>query len=224
MRLPAPRRRVTGTAPTRDPDAPALTLDDSSPARADGVARVTRRQRAAERRGTVATVVVAIVIGVLIVALQPGPKPPRPEPVAAPATTVATTTTVAPDVQLCALARQFAKDAEGLSPTDAARVAEAFFVKAVKLVDPSRRADFDALLRYYTEFNAIGTEFDYDLDRIAKAGRGDRWAQLLYRSPAGIDVAERTLHDQCEVTMPAPPTVITQPPTSYTPRRLEAGE
>jgi hypothetical protein len=161
---------------------------------------------------------------VLLLVLQPGPKP-EPEVVAAPPpSTVAPTTTIAPGVQLCALAQQFVKDVEGLSPTDTARSAEAFYAKAVRLVDAQLRPDFDALLRYYTEFNAIGAEFDYDLERIAEAGRGDRWAQLLYRSPAGVDVAERTIAERCEVALPPPPTVITQPPTTFTPRRSDAGQ
>lgn len=175
-----------------------------------------------EHRGTVAALLVALTIAILLVVLQPGPKPKSEVAATAPEPTASTTTTVAPQVQLCALARQFVKDAEGLPPGDIARVAEVFFTKAVKLVDPALRADYDALARYYVEYNAIGTEYDYDFPRIIQAGLGDRWAQLLFRSPAGVETAERTLADQCKVQIPAPPTIITQPPTSFS--RSSAGE
>lgn len=162
-----------------------------------------------------ATLVVALSIAILLVVLQPGDKPERQTIATAPEPTAATTTTVAPQVQLCDLARQFVKDAEGLPPADAARVAEVFFTKAVRLVEPAVRADYDALARYYVEYNAIGTEYDYDFTRIINAGKGDRWAQLLFRSPPGVDTAERTLAEQCKVQIPAPPTIVTQPPTSF---------
>ncbi len=166
-----------------------------------------------------------MVIGVLLVVLQPGPKPEREVVAAPPASTAVPTTALPAGFQLCVWAQQFVKDAEGKSPNDTARIAEVFFAKAVKLVDPDLRPDFDSMLRYYTEFNAIGTEFDYDLERIAKAGRGDRWAQLLYRAPAGVEVAERTLAERCKVALPAPPTVVTLPPTTFTipPRRTDTG-
>jgi hypothetical protein len=182
------------------------------------------RQHRAEHRGTAVAFLVATAIGVLLVVLQPGPKPERVEVVAPPPSTT-TSTTIPVGFQLCVLARQFVKDAEGATPDDVARNAEAFFARTVKLVEADLRPDFDALLRYYTEFNDIGAEFDYDLQRITDAGRGDRWAQLLYHAPAGVEVAERTIAERCQVAIPAPPTVITEPPTTFTipPRRTEAG-
>jgi hypothetical protein len=221
LRRPHPRREPTGAAgPTGDaaPEVPGPLAQARDAAAA--------RQRHAERRGTLAAIAVAALIGVLLVVLQPGPKPARQVVTAPPPSTAAPTTTIPAGFQLCVLGRQFVKDAEGASVTDTARIAETFYAKAVKLVDPELRPDFDSLLRYYTEFNAIGAEFDYDLQRINKAGRGDRWAQLLYRAPAGVEVAERTLAERCKVTLPAPPTVVTQPPTTFTipPRRTDPGQ
>jgi hypothetical protein len=203
--VPAPANRDAGGSAPRD-------LGPLASARQSAATR----QRHAERRGTIAALAVAAAIGVLLVVLQPRPKPVREVVAVPPPSTAVPTTALPAGFQLCVLAQQFVKDAEGKSPNDAARIAETFYAKAVKLVDPDLQPDFDSLLRYYTEFNAIGTEFDYDLQRIAKAGRGDRWAQLLYRAPAGVEVAERTLAERCKVALPAPPTVITEPPTTFT--------
>ncbi len=168
-----------------------------------------------EHRGTVAALVVALTIAILLVVLQPGPEPEREVVASAPDPTAAPTTTIASQVLLCNLAQQFVKDVDGLPPGDAARVAEVFFTKAVKLVDPTVRADYDSLARYYTEYNTIGSQYDYDFVRIIEAGLGDRWSQLLFRSPAGVETAERTLAERCKVQIPAPPTIITQPPTTF---------
>ncbi len=169
-----------------------------------------------ERRGGVAALVVAVTIAILLVVLQPGPKPQRAVTEETVGTTTSSTASLSPGVQLCNLAKRFVQDAEGLEPYDVARIAEVFYVAAVKLVDGATRAEFDATARYYTEFNQIGSEFDYDVFRIAAAGRGDRWAQLLYRPPLGIETARAAIQFTCEVTIPPPPTLTTLPPTTTT--------
>lgn len=175
------------------------------------------RKPSPERRGAVAALVVAITIAILLVVLQPGPKPSRAVTQEAVGTTTSPTSTLRPGVQLCNLAKRFVNDSEGLAPYDVARIAEVFYVAAVKLVDGAARAEFDATARYYTEFNAIGTEFDYDVFRIAAGGKGDRWAQLLYRPPLGIETARAAIQFTCEVAIPPPPTLITLPPTTTQP-------
>jgi hypothetical protein len=176
------------------------------------------RPTSPERRGAVAALLVAVAIGILLVVLQPGPKPTRTVTEEATGTTTSSTTTISPGIQLCSLAKRFVHDAEGLDAHDVARIAEVFYVAAVKLVDDaSARAEFDATARYYTEFNAIGTEFDYDVFRIAAAGKGDRWAQLLYRPPLGIETARAAIQFACAVTIPPPPTLITVVPTTVPP-------
>jgi hypothetical protein len=159
---------------------------------------------------------VAITIGILLVVLQPGPKPSRAVIQEAVGTTTSSTSTLRPGVQLCTLAKRFVNDSEGLDPYDIARIAEVFYVAAVKFVDGAARAEFEATARYYTEFNQIGTEFDYDVFRIAAAGKGDRWAQLLYRPPLGIETARAAIQFTCEVAIPPPPTLTTLPPTTTT--------
>jgi hypothetical protein len=167
---------------------------------------------------------VAVAIGILLVVLQPGPKPTRTVAEEATGTTTSSTTTVSPGIQLCNLAQRFVHDAEGLDAHDVARIAEVFYVAAVKLVDDAAaRAEFDATARYYTEFNAIGTEYDYDVFRIAAAGKGDRWAQLLYRPPLGIETARAAIQFACAVTIPPPPTLITMPPTTTQPLATSTG-
>jgi hypothetical protein len=170
-----------------------------------------------ERRGTVAALAVAAAIGVLLVVLQPGPRSPRPLTEESSGPTTSTSTTLAPAEQLCNRARQFARDASGLAPEDAARIAEVFYGEATKLVEGTARAEFEAAARYYVEFNEIGGAYDYDVFRIAAAGKGDRWAQLLYRPPLGIDTARAAVQFACRVELPPPPTRTTiEPPPQET--------
>jgi hypothetical protein len=170
-----------------------------------------------ERRGAIAALGVAATIGILMVVLQPGPRPPRLAGVEAAAPTTSSTTTLSPGVQVCNLAKRFVHDAEGLEPNDVARIAEVFYVDAVKLVDGSARAEFDAAARYYVEYNQIGGEYDYDVFRIAAAGKGDRWAQLLFRPPLGIETARAAMTFACRVDLPPPPTLTTLPPVEEPP-------
>ena len=165
-----------------------------------------------ERRGTIAALGVAITIGVLLVVLQPGPRTPRviTEETSGPATS--TSSTLAPAVQLCNLAKQFVRDAEGLDPYDVSRIAEVFYSEAAKLVEGAGRAEFEATARYYAEFNDIGVAYDYDVFRIAAAGKGDRWAQLIYRPPLGIETARGAVQFACRVELPSPPTLTTITP------------
>ena len=123
--------------------------------------------------------------------------------------TGSTTTTVAPAVQLCNLAKQFARDAGGLDRFGVARSAEVFYSESAKLVDGAARGEFDAAARYYTEFNEIGSSYDYDVYRITAAGKGDRWAQLVYRPPLGIETARAAVQFACRVELPSPPTLTT---------------
>jgi hypothetical protein len=109
------------------------------------------------------------------------------------------------------------RDAAGLEPNDIARIAEVFYLDAVKLVDGSARAEFDAAARYYVEYNQIGSEYDYDVFRIAAAGKGDRWAQLLFRPPLGIETARAAMAFACKVDLPPPPTLTTLPPVEEEP-------
>lgn len=165
-----------------------------------------------ERRGTYVALGVAIAIAVLLVVLQPGPKPVRQESTEATGPATSTTTTVAPGVQLCVLARQFVRDAATLEANDTARVAEVFYEDAAKLVDGATRAEFEATARYYAEYNEIGEAYDYDVFRIAAAGKGDRWAQLLTRPPLGIETARAAVQFACTVELPVPPTRTTLAP------------
>jgi hypothetical protein len=165
-----------------------------------------------ERRGAIAALGVAVTIGILLVVLQPGPRQPRAGDVESSPTTSSSTTTLSPGVQVCNLAKRFVRDAEGLEPNDVARIAEVFYLDAVKLVDGSARAEFDAAARYYVEYNQIGGEYDYDVFRIAAAGKGDRWAQLLFRPPLGIETARAAMSFACRVDLPPPPTLTTLPP------------
>jgi len=166
----------------------------------------------AERRGGLVALAVAVAIGVLLVVLQPGPKHSRASSEDAVAPTSSSTSTIPPAAQLCNLAKRFVHDAEGLEPHDVARIAEVFYLDAVALVDGSAHAEFDATARYYVEFNAIGAENDYDVYRIAAAGKGDRWAQLLYRPPLGIETARSVVRFACQVDLPPPPTLTTLAP------------
>ena len=159
-----------------------------------------------ERRGAWAALGVAVAIGVLLVVLQPGPKPVRRTVASEGGPIGSTTTTLPAGVQLCNLAKQFARDATGLEPNGVARVAEVFYEDAAKLVDGTARAEFEATARYYAEYNDIGQEFDYDVFRIAAAGKGDRWAQLVYRPPLGIETARAAVQFACTVELPVPPT------------------
>jgi hypothetical protein len=175
------------------------------------------RSTSPERRGAVAALIVAVTIAILLVVLQPGPKPKRVVAEEAVGTTTSSTTTLSAGVQLCSLAKRFVHDAEGLEPNDVARIAEVFYVAATKLVDGAAHAEFDATARYYTEYNEIGTQYDFDVYRIAAAGLGDRWAQLLYRPPLGIENARGAIQFACQVSIPPPPTLTTLPPTTTEP-------
>lgn len=167
---------------------------------------------AAERRGGLVALAVAVAIGVLLVVLQPGPKRSRASSEDTVVATSSSTSTLSPAAQVCNLAKRFVHDSAGLEPHDVARIAEVFYLDAVKLVDGSARAEFDATARYYVEFNAIGAENDYDVYRIAAAGKGDRWAQLLYRPPLGIESARSVVQFACQVELPPPPTLTTLAP------------
>ncbi len=167
---------------------------------------------APERRGSFAALVVAVAIAILLVVLQPGPRRSRAvtEQTSGPA--ASTTTTVAAAVQVCNLAKQFVRDAAGLDRYAVARIAEVFYTDAAKLIDGEARGEFEATARYYAEFNAIGSVYDYDVFRIAAAGKGDRWAQLLYRPPLGIETARAAVQFVCRVELPSPPTLTTLAP------------
>jgi hypothetical protein len=168
----------------------------------------------ARQRGTAATVVVAILIAVLYVVLQPDGERPRAAPAqeqpgtsAAATATTTTTTTLAPEVQLCDLAREFADAAATVDPNVVARLAETFYTHARDLVSGPVRVEYDAAARYYTEYNAIGEPYEYDTARIEQAGNGQRWAQLQQRPPLGVEEARVDVGGACQVDLPPPPTV-----------------
>lgn len=164
----------------------------------------------AERRGTVAAAVVAILIGVLYVLLQPSDNPQAAAPAPKPTTTLpASTTTTDPVRELCDLADQYATAAADQDVTSVARLAEHFFDRARQVTDGEIRAEYDAAYRYYAEYNAIGEPYDYDLFQIAAAGNGERWLQLLLRQPLGVDVATANVAFLCGVELPPPPTITT---------------
>jgi hypothetical protein len=166
----------------------------------------------ARQRGTAATVVVAILIAVLYVVLQPDGDRPRAAPAqeqpgTSAAATATTTTTLAPEVQLCDLAREFADAAATVDPNVVARLAETFYTHARDLVSGPVRVEYDAAARYYTEYNAIGEPYEYDTARIEQAGNGQRWAQLQQRPPLGVEEARVDVGGACQVDLPPPPTV-----------------
>lgn len=162
-----------------------------------------------ERRGSIVALGVAVAIAVLLLVLQPGPKRERDDTDTASGPPATTTSTIAPGVLLCNLAKQFVRDASTLDANGTARAAATFYEEAAQLVDGSTRAEFDATARYYAEYNEIGEAYDYDVFRIAAAGKGDRWSQLLYRPPLGIETARAAVKFACNVELPAPPTSTT---------------
>ena len=89
-----------------------------------------------------------------------------------------------------------------------------FYVAAARLADDENRAEYDAVARYYVNYNAIGSEFDYDEDRINEAGKGDRWIQLRTRPPLSVESAIATVKADCDVELPPPPTTITTTTTT----------
>lgn len=162
-----------------------------------------------ERRGSFVALAVAVAIAILLLVLQPGPKRERQDTEEASGPPATSTTTIPPGVQLCNLAKQFVRDASTLDTNGTARAAATFYEDAAKLVDGSARAEFDATARYYAEYNEIGEAYDYDVFRIAAAGKGDRWSQLLFRPPLGIETARAAVKFACNVELPAPPTSTT---------------
>lgn len=162
-----------------------------------------------ERRGAYAALAVAVTIGVLLLVLQPGPRPTRDDAETTTEATSTSTSTIPPAVRLCTLAKQFARDATTLDPNGTARVAETFYDEASKLVDGAARAEFEATARYYAEYNDIGQTYDYNVFRIAAAGKGDRWSQLVFRPPLGIETARAAVKFACQVDLPPPPTSTT---------------
>jgi hypothetical protein len=160
----------------------------------------------AAARGTYAALAVAILIVVLYVVLRPDEGEIKAARAADPTTSTSTsTTTLAPRVQLCILATAFAAAARDVDPNVIARLGETFYTQARELVTGDIRAEYDAAARYYTEYNAIGEPYDYDTERIAKEGDGERWAQLRQRPPLGVDQARADIAAECRVDLPAAP-------------------
>jgi hypothetical protein len=161
-----------------------------------------------QRRGTFAAFVVGVAVLVLYVALQPGDRPTQAA-VTTTTSTVVTTTTIEPIVQLCALAREFQEESIFQDPNVTARLGETFYTRASELAGADARPEYVAAARYYTEYNNIGEQYEYDLFAILNSSDGERWQQLLFRAPLGVEAARANVVFVCQVEVPPPPTITT---------------
>jgi hypothetical protein len=165
--------------------------------------------RNAERRGTIAVVVVGLIIVGLLVALSGTPKRNRVVVAAEPTTDAGrTTTTLAPADELCQLARRYSSDAGDQPPKTVAQVAEVFYDQARALiVDPATRAEYEAAWNFYKSYNDIGEPANYDLFTIVAQGNGERWRALISRPGLGVDATVANVGFLCGVKLPTLPVV-----------------
>jgi len=171
----------------------------------------------AERRGTIAVVVVSLSIVVLFVALSGGGRGDRVQVEEATASTLATTTTVGPTTQLCQLARRFADDAEGVPTKTVAQLAEVFYDRARLLIaDPGTRAEYEAAWNFYRTYNDLGEPAGYDLFTIAAQGNGERWRVLVTKPGLGVDSSVANVAFVCKIDLPTIPVLDLPPPNFAT--------
>lgn len=164
----------------------------------------------APRRGALAAFAVGIAILVLYVALQPGERPEqRATAATSTSSTLAPSTTIDPIDELCALAQQFAQAVEGQDLITSARLAEEFYERGSELAPPNVRPEFEAALRYYTEFNDIGELYGYDLFAAMASPDAQRWSHLVFSEPLGVPAARSATQFLCGVELPPPPTITT---------------
>lgn len=164
----------------------------------------------AQRRGAIAALVVGVTVLVLYVSLQPGERPERRATAATTtSTTLAPTTTADPIHELCALAHEFTASLQDQDFITSTRLTEEFYARGAELAPPEVRPEFEAALRYYTEFNDIGELYGYDLMAALASPDAPRWQQLVFTEPLGVPAARGAVQFLCDVELPPPPTITT---------------
>src|SRR5690606_29528532 len=148
-----------------------------------GATRTAVRARA-PRRGTFAAVLVGVAVVWLYVTLQPVEQPDDPVAAAptSPGTTTAApiTTGADPTAELCSLAQELVSATQGSDVATGSRLAELFYDRAAHLVARDVRPEYEAAVRYYTEFNDLGASYGYDLIAALASPDGERWRQLTF--------------------------------------------
>ncbi len=180
----------------------------------------------AEMRGLVAVVVVGILIAVLFVRISEYGQDEEVSAATGPTTTTSTSSTTSTSAPpsaivsalsgvrtLCESATEFieASNTDIEYPGKTQQLAEEFYVKVNESVGAQVQLEFDAALRYYTEYNDLAEPYVYNGLDILRSDGGQRWALLAAGEPPGVEATRANVAFLCDgIEIPEPPLMSTR--------------
>lgn len=177
-----------------------------------------------EMRGLISVVVVSIIIGVLFVRIanygtdetSASAEVARVTPTSTSTTSTTTTVPEGPQISdalgsiglLCNRAQEFidGTESEIVYPGKVPQLAEEFYAESIDYALAQVTREYEAALRYFTEFNELALPHGYDPLTILRSDAGERWGLLATGEPPGVAATRANVAFLCEgMEIPPPP-------------------